>query len=947
MPTLDLEARPEAVPPRAAWCPGAARAVGRAAPCATTSTSCCPSCWATPCCTRRARRGWSLDRAADGVRARGARPQRDRCRCAARAASAATTGRGLNLVARARRRAGASAPGRTAEPGKAVWCLVTGDAAQEVRPRPRRRRPARGFDDDDDRRTRGPAERRRRRGAGGRCCARPRTTSTGCCGRSRWRRAPAACRARSSSRWRRGACHRRRRPRPAARPADRGAARGDERVELVFRVPAAWPTPASCTCRRWPPPTRSPATAGCCRSSRRSSTGCCASGTSAGSVAGLRRRRRAGRPAAPTRRFEARLLRELHRARAGGSAASQRSAQLQRATARLAAAETVEDDRADRGRARACSRSGRRAAADARRRRRGHRGGRTRSASTSASAPATRRSPPACARPVRAREALRTGRARAGREPRGARRPLPAPARVQPDAVARRGAAAARRRRGGRGPAVLLAVAARVHRGRARPARRRSPRRPRRRSPGPSALRRLQDLRDELDRLLRSRRAGCPAPTSACCARSTARPRSGSPSTTRRAATCGSTRCWPRPAACPPTDHVGRTVARRARPGRAVRGAPADAGAAQRRCSAPASRVSTRELDAGRAARGSGAPPGSRCATRTRRCEAAVVLAVEITAQRRAEARTRLLAQLGDRLSRDRTEAGVLEAVADGGRAGPRRLGRSCTCCDAHDRRLVPAGAPRATRACSPAGPRSPRSFQVATEQPYGPGRTLATGRPASLPRSTTQVLWRRSPAATRASSSGCGEADLGRGAVVPLAAGGRRSARLSSAGPAAARAEDLAVLEDVGRRAGAALEGVRRCPPPCASTSPSTPPTSAPTTGTSAPATWTGTTGCSGCSTSTRTDLRRSRSRRFFARLHADDARARAARLERAVREVGERRPDLPGAAPRRVGALGRGPRPGAAPAPTGRPSGWSASRSTSRTGSEGRTCAPSARSS
>ena len=65
------------------------------------------------------------------------------------------------------------------------------------------------------------------------------------------------------------------------------------------------------TCRRCARPTRSPATAGCSASSRRSSTGCCGSGTSRGSSPGCAPPRGASRRRRQEE-FEQRLLRELH-----------------------------------------------------------------------------------------------------------------------------------------------------------------------------------------------------------------------------------------------------------------------------------------------------------------------------------------------------------------------------------------------------------------------------------------------------------------------------------------------------------------------------------------------------------------------------------------------------------------------------------------------------------
>ncbi|MCW2607203.1 MAG: Histidine kinase [Frankiales bacterium] len=188
---------------------------------------------------------------------------------------------------------------------------------------------------------------------------------------------------------------------------------------------------------------------------------------------------------------------------------------------------------------------------------------------------------------------------------------------------------------------------------------------------------------------------------------------------------------------------------------------------------------------------------------------AAVVLAVEITAQRQAEERTRLLAALGDRLARDRTQAGVLDAVADV---------------------LVPGlVAWAAVHLTDDAGmiwcplvrhvdpeqqvllERLSQSFTVTREQPAGAGHVIATGVSEQLWTADDSVLASIADG-DEAFVEGVRGAGTRGGAVVPLVAGGQVLGALSVA-RTSARAlspEDLSVVEDVGRRAGAALQGVR-----------------------------------------------------------------------------------------------------------------------------------------
>ncbi|MCW2778415.1 MAG: domain S-box-containing protein [Frankiales bacterium] len=188
--------------------------------------------------------------------------------------------------------------------------------------------------------------------------------------------------------------------------------------------------------------------------------------------------------------------------------------------------------------------------------------------------------------------------------------------------------------------------------------------------------------------------------------------------------------------------------------------------------------------------------------------EAAVVLAVEITDQRRAEARTRLLATLGDRLGRARSQGAVLEAVAD------LLLPDLADWVSVHlqDRE----GAVRcflvrhADPALQPALDRLAVSFTVRLDQPHGAGKVLATGRSEVLAVVDDQVL-EALAGPDRTFAAAMREVGAGAGAVVPLVAGETVLGALSVSrrATAALPPEDLAVLEDVGRRAGVALQGV------------------------------------------------------------------------------------------------------------------------------------------
>ena len=190
------------------------------------------------------------------------------------------------------------------------------------------------------------------------------------------------------------------------------------------------------------------------------------------------------------------------------------------------------------------------------------------------------------------------------------------------------------------------------------------------------------------------------------------------------------------------------------------------------------------------------------------RVEAAVVLAVEITGQRRAEQRTRTLALLGDRLSRERTTDGVLDAVAAA--VVPDLADWVVVHLrDEHDR-IACALVRHPDEALQQLLASTVGAAPVRLGQPYGAGHVLATGRTQELP-VVDAALLDEAGVEDEQLRAALLQTAVGSGAVVPLEAGGRAVGALSVVRQARTglSAEDLAVVEDVGRRAGAALEGV------------------------------------------------------------------------------------------------------------------------------------------
>lgn len=188
---------------------------------------------------------------------------------------------------------------------------------------------------------------------------------------------------------------------------------------------------------------------------------------------------------------------------------------------------------------------------------------------------------------------------------------------------------------------------------------------------------------------------------------------------------------------------------------------------------------------------------------------AVVLLAVEITAQRQAERRAELLAALGGRLSEDRSEAGVLDAVASA------LVPSLCDwivvhLLDEHGQVWTPLSR-HADPQLSDAFQEMFARFPVSLDQPYGVGRVLATGQTQEIPSVDEEVLV-ATARGDEAFLATMREVDVRSGVVVALVAAGRVLGALSAArtGDAVLAQEDVAVLEDVARRAAVALEGVR-----------------------------------------------------------------------------------------------------------------------------------------
>ena len=190
------------------------------------------------------------------------------------------------------------------------------------------------------------------------------------------------------------------------------------------------------------------------------------------------------------------------------------------------------------------------------------------------------------------------------------------------------------------------------------------------------------------------------------------------------------------------------------------------------------------------------------------RVEAAVVLALDITPQRRAEARARLLSELGDRLGQDRSEAAVLRAAAS---AVVPELAEWLVVHLLDERGtiwapLVHHGDPELARALRALFQRK----AVTLDQPHGAGRVLATGVTQELP-VVDEALLALMGGDDAEFTTMMRRVGMRNGVVVPLRAGGRVLGTLSvgrSGEPMTP--DDLTILEDIGRRAAVAIESTR-----------------------------------------------------------------------------------------------------------------------------------------
>ncbi len=189
--------------------------------------------------------------------------------------------------------------------------------------------------------------------------------------------------------------------------------------------------------------------------------------------------------------------------------------------------------------------------------------------------------------------------------------------------------------------------------------------------------------------------------------------------------------------------------------------------------------------------------------------QAAAVLLVDITEQRQAEERTRLLAALGDRLARDRTQAGVLEAVA--AVLVPGLVDWASVHLIRDDGQIWCPLVRHADPELEIGLQRLAGSFVVTPDQPHGAGRVIGTGLTEQLPDIDDAVLEAIAPG-DRDFAAGIRNAGATGGIIVPLRAGGQVVGALSVARSSehAFTASEVDVVEDVGRRAGAALQAVR-----------------------------------------------------------------------------------------------------------------------------------------
>jgi serine phosphatase RsbU (regulator of sigma subunit)/PAS domain-containing protein/anti-sigma regulatory factor (Ser/Thr protein kinase) len=162
----------------------------------------------------------------------------------------------------------------------------------------------------------------------------------------------------------------------------------------------------------------------------------------------------------------------------------------------------------------------------------------------------------------------------------------------------------------------------------------------------------------------------------------------------------------------------------------------------------------------------------------------AVARANALQRLREAEARSRTLARLGGQLAADRSVAGLTDAALD---AVVPHLGDWALLhlVDAAGRVYYASG--RSRDGDAPSGLAALVRSQVQTTQPYGPGAVIATGVTQRLP-----VL----------DEAGVVVPLIARGAVIGALTVGRVGADLDD--------ETVGVVEDIGRRAGIALDNAR-----------------------------------------------------------------------------------------------------------------------------------------
>ena len=186
----------------------------------------------------------------------------------------------------------------------------------------------------------------------------------------------------------------------------------------------------------------------------------------------------------------------------------------------------------------------------------------------------------------------------------------------------------------------------------------------------------------------------------------------------------------------------------------------------------------------------------------------AVARANALDRLRAAELRSRVLAELGERLNSDRSVAGLTEAVLDavvpafGDWSLVHLVGSAGQIYLAADRYQDPANAPALTQLF--------RGFTITRDQPYGAGYVIATGETQYVPAVDETLLRAIAPGDEQFVQTilGIGIDD---GVVVPIAARGKVTGALSvGRNGAPMTADDIAAIEDIGRRAGTALDNAQ-----------------------------------------------------------------------------------------------------------------------------------------